>query len=390
LNDNHFFNEIKSNRPYKINKKHAPESREKSQIFESDDSLLNPNHSYSKSLNIQLTIPENEKKKVRNEKRASLIVLRNEESEMVSFTEENLIPNKIVSNKLVKNSATLKSANKQLFFLSTDNFLKAYDTSTKRIEKISLDTLKNHYLLKNIKLVQNKTICLNTENHFYFLTPNTSHFFSVEYKNKVVKHLENPYGVHDGGLLLYQSPDTVYLLGGFNTNMCEYYSTSNNHWKIISPLTKKRGHASASVVNHTYIFILFGGNMERVTLNTVERLDIRKASNKWEIFRVKNLTKTELQLVNHATIYHEKRIYIVGGYDGKNFSEGIYSMDIVSGCVKRENISIPEFSLNKCYCFSNEPVFSRNSSNGEEQFYCIDSNEKLHVFDIRKYIYEIY
>ncbi len=301
-----------------------------------------------------------------------------------------MIPNKIVANKFVKNSAPIKSANKLLFFMSSDCFLKAYNASTKIIEKISLDTLKNHNLLKNIKLTSNKAICVNSDNYFYFLTPNTSNFFSVENKNKGIKHLESPYGNHDGGLLLYHSPETLYLLGGFNTNVCEYYSTTNNHWKIISPLTKKRGHASACVVNHTYIFILFGGNMERVTLNTVERLDIRKASNKWEIFRVKNLTKTELQLVNHATIYHEKRIYIIGGYDGKNFSEGIYSMDIISGCVKRENITIPNFSLNKCYCFSNEPIFSHHGSNGEEQFYCVDSNEKLHVFDIKKYIYEIF
>jgi hypothetical protein len=130
--------------------------------------------------------------------------------------------------------------------------------------------------------------------------------------------------------------------------------------------------------------------MERVTLNTVERLDIRRASNKWEIFRIRNLTKIELQLVNHATIYHEKRIYIIGGFDGKNFSEGIYSMDIISGCVKRENIRIPEFSLYKNFCFSNEPGFCQYGSNGEELFYCIDSNEKLHVFNIRKSCYEIY
>jgi len=213
-----------------------------------------------------------------------------------------------------------------------------------------------------------------------------------------------------GNLVYLDLNNCIYCLGGINSKKCEIYRNDNvlflnnnlfnstkiqqNTWEALPDLNYSRQEFASSVINNS-IYVFFGfNNITNEDNNSIERLNVNH-NDFWEVIMYNVPDYINVSLSSHACAsVNSNEVFILGGYDGKAYKDTILSFDANSNTIHDTNYKIPDLRKNVQYHFYKESNFIKvnPTSYSEEKdpsFILIDSKEKVHLLNIKKFNYSI-
>jgi len=93
-----------------------------------------------------------------------------------------------------------------------------------------------------------------------------------------------------------------------------YLNEENLLWEDFPELNYARNYSSFFIHNEYYLYVFFGYNQYRGNLDSIEKIDLREAQNKWEIIKYENPSKLNLHMASMSVCYAGiDEIYLLGG-----------------------------------------------------------------------------
>jgi Kelch motif len=124
------------------------------------------------------------------------------------------------------------------------------------------------------------------------------------------------------------SDDTyVYLIGGCEgdkcKNDCYRYDSKTNLWSALSPMNRERSQAAAVYFNGK--LYVFGGYTSNRCLSSCEILTL--STNEWIISINGIQNELNIPRVGVGITVCKEKLYVIGGFDGRNFLKSIEVYD---------------------------------------------------------------
>ena len=168
-------------------------------------------------------------------------------------------------------------------------------------------------------------------------------------------------------------------------------------WEDFPSLNYARNYSCFFIHNEYYLYVFFGYNQYRGNLESVEKIDLREATNKWEIIKYQNPSKLNLHMSSMSVCYAGvDEIYILGGSVQDNPTDQILKYNFKQNAFFRTEMTIPGIRENDYFRFWEESTFipltsKGNATNADDEFTfgLIDARDKVHLFNIRNFRYNI-
>ena len=177
----------------------------------------------------------------------------------------------------------------------------------------------------------------------------------------------------------------------------DYLNEDKLLWEDFPELNYARNYSCFFLHNEYYLYVFFGYNQYRGNLDTIEKIDLREAKNKWEIIKYENPSKLNLHMASMGVCYAGvDEIYILGGSIQDNPTDQILKYNFKQNAFFKTEMTIPGFRENDYFRFWEEssfiPLTSKgNATNADDEFTfgLIDARDKVHLFNIRSFKYNI-
>ena len=176
-----------------------------------------------------------------------------------------------------------------------------------------------------------------------------------------------------------------------------YLNEENLLWEDFPELNYARNYSCFFIHNEYYLYVFFGYNQYRGNLDSIEKIDLREAQNKWEIIKYENPSKLNLHMASMSVCYAGiDEIYLLGGSIQDTPTDQILKYNFKQNAFFKTEMTIPGFSGNDYFRFWEEssfiPLTSKgNATNADDEFTfgLIDARDKVHLFNIRNFKYNI-
>ena len=108
--------------------------------------------------------------------------------------------------------------------------------------------------------------------------------------------------------------DKIYVIGGYNSNKCEYYDITNKIWKEMPDLTANERQRSMLFVDKNFLYCFMGLSQNGI-LDSVERINLENIDAGWENIIVDNCDDINLKFYGAGIIRKNQsnKIYFIGG-----------------------------------------------------------------------------
>ena len=177
----------------------------------------------------------------------------------------------------------------------------------------------------------------------------------------------------------------------------DYLNEDKLLWEDFPELNYARNYSCFFLHNEYYLYVFFGYNQYRGNLDTIEKIDLREAKNKWEIIKYENPSKLNLHMASMGVCYAGvDEIYLLGGSIQDNPTDQILKYNFKQNAFFKTAMTIPGFRENDYFRFWEEssfiPLTSKgNATNADDEFTfgLIDARDKVHLFNIRSFKYNI-
>ena len=177
----------------------------------------------------------------------------------------------------------------------------------------------------------------------------------------------------------------------------DYLNEDKLLWEDFPELNYARNYSCFFLHNEYYLYVFFGYNQYRGNLDTIEKIDLREAKNKWEIIKYENPSKLNLHMASMGVCYAGvDEIYLLGGSIQDNPTDQILKYNFKQNAFFKTEMTIPGFRENDYFRFWEEssfiPLTSKgNATNADDEltFGLIDARDKVHLFNIRSFKYNI-
>lgn len=173
-------------------------------------------------------------------------------------------------------------------------------------------------------------------------------FFEYKPTNHTLQRKEDmPEKKHSHSIIF--NNDYIYSVGGYKTGTCERFDTKTSKWVKLGNMISEERQKPLLHIQNTSLFAFFGFSKGNY-LMTIEKLNIRSKSGKWEIVPFKNTDNINVGRICSAVIPCDKdSIYIIGGKNSEILS------DILFFSFAKNTLSQNEFTLE-------EPSFFKEST----------------------------
>ena len=176
-----------------------------------------------------------------------------------------------------------------------------------------------------------------------------------------------------------------------------YLNEENLLWEDFPELNYARNYSSFFIHNEYYLYVFFGYNQYRGNLDSIEKIDLREAQNKWEVIKYENPSKLNLHMASMSVCYAGiDEIYLLGGSIQDTPTDQILKYNFKQNAFFKTEMTIPGFRENDYFRFWEEssfiPLTSKgNATNADDEFTfgLIDARDKVHLFNIRNFKYNI-
>ena len=177
----------------------------------------------------------------------------------------------------------------------------------------------------------------------------------------------------------------------------DYLNEDKLLWEDFPELNYARNYSCFFLHNEYYLYVFFGYNQYRGNLDTIEKIDLREVKNKWEIIKYENPSKLNLHMASMGVCYAGvDEIYLLGGSIQDNPTDQILKYNFKQNAFFKTEMTIPGFRENDYFRFWEEssfiPLTSKgNATNADDEFTfgLIDARDKVHLFNIRSFKYNI-
>ena len=177
----------------------------------------------------------------------------------------------------------------------------------------------------------------------------------------------------------------------------DYLKDDKLYWEEFPELNYARNYSCFYIHNDYYLYVFFGYNQYRGNLDTIEKIDLREPENKWQIIRYENPCKLDLHLASMSVCYAGvDEIYILGGSIHDTPTDQIIKYNFKQNAFFLTEMTIPGLRENEYFRFWEEssfvPLTSKgNATNADDEFTfgIIDARDKVHLYNIRNFKYNI-
>ena len=176
----------------------------------------------------------------------------------------------------------------------------------------------------------------------------------------------------------------------------DYTKDDKMKWDDFPSLNVARNYASFFVYNNNYLYVFFGYNQNRGYLDTIERIDLQ-APKAFEYVKYHNPKELDLKLNSMGVCFaNADEIYILGGTIRERFTDQILKYNFKQDTFFLTDFTIPSMHQNEYYRFWEESTFipltsKGNTANSDDAFTfgMIDARDKVHLFNIKTFKYNI-
>ena len=177
----------------------------------------------------------------------------------------------------------------------------------------------------------------------------------------------------------------------------DYLNEDKLLWEDFPELNYARNYSCFYIHNEYYLYAFFGYNQYRGNLDSIEKIDLREAGNKWEVIKYQNPSKLNLKLASMSVCYAGvDEIYVLGGSINDTPTDQILKYNFKQNAFFKTEMTIPGIRENDYFRFWEEssfiPLTSKgNATNADDEFTfgLIDARDKVHLFNIRNFKYNI-
>ena len=177
----------------------------------------------------------------------------------------------------------------------------------------------------------------------------------------------------------------------------DYLKDDKLYWEEFPELNYARNYSCFYIHNDYYLYVFFGYNQYRGNLDTIEKIDLREPENKWQIIKYQNPSKLDLHLASMSVCYAGvDEIYILGGSIHDTPTDQIIKYNFKQNAFFLTEMTIPGMRENDYFRFWEEssfvPLTSKgNATNADDEFTfgLIDARDKVHLYNIRNFKYNI-
>ena len=124
----------------------------------------------------------------------------------------------------------------------------------------------------------------------------------------------------------------IFVVGGFNSNKCEYYSMKNMKWEAMPDLNSEERQRPILVIHKNYLYA-FMGHTQYSILDSIERINISKlgsSSSKWEKVSISNPNGINMKFYGAGIYVKNNEVYFIGGKVGLDDEEKDFKNEIFS------------------------------------------------------------
>ena len=177
----------------------------------------------------------------------------------------------------------------------------------------------------------------------------------------------------------------------------DYLKDDKLYWEEFPELNYARNYSCFYIHNDYYLYVFFGYNQYRGNLDTIEKIDLREPENKWQIIKYENPSKLDLHLASMSVCYAGvDEIYILGGSIHDTPTDQIIKYNFKQNAFFLTEMTIPGIRENEYFRFLEESTFvpltsKGNATNTDDEFtfVLIDARDKVHLYNIRNFKYNI-
>ena len=170
----------------------------------------------------------------------------------------------------------------------------------------------------------------------------------------------------------------------------------NLKWEEFTPLNYARNYACFAVYNDTYLYVFFGYNQLKGYLNSIEKIDLKEPVQ-FDIIKYHNPKELDLHRNSMSCCFaNSDEIYILGGTIRDKPTDEIIKYNFKQETFYKTEMTIPGLNENEYFRFWEESTFSALSSQGyavnsddDFTFGLLDARDKVHLFNIRNFKYNI-
>ena len=185
----------------------------------------------------------------------------------------------------------------------------------------------------------------------------------------------------------------------FNTNELSdvnYLEDDQLLWDEFASLKIARHYACFFLHNETYLYVFMGYNQIKGYLDSIEKIDLKNPED-FELIKYENPKLLDLQRNSMSCCYaNQDEIYILGGCIRDKPTDEILKYNFKQNAFFKTEMKIPAFKENEYFRFWEEssfiPLTSKGNSNNSDDYFTfgiLDARDKVHLFNIRTFKYNI-
>ena len=151
----------------------------------------------------------------------------------------------------------------------------------------------------------------------------------------------------------------IYVIGGYNSNKCEFYDIANKSWKEMPNLIAKERQRSMLFIEKNFLYCFMGLNQNGI-LDTVERLNMENIEAGWENIIVDNCDNINLKFYGAGIkkMNQANKIFFIGGKKEKKNKEVVYKRSIYEFSFDDYKMVVSDFKIENDLEFVENKLFS--------------------------------
>ena len=155
----------------------------------------------------------------------------------------------------------------------------------------------------------------------------------------------------------------IYVIGGYNSNKCEYYDIENKKWNEMPNLIENERQRSMLFVEKNYLYCFMGLSQTGI-LDSVERIKLDNLEAGWESIIVVNSNHINLKFYGSGIIRmnQSNKIYFIGGKKENKKKETVFKRTIYEFSFDNYEVAVSDFKIENDLFFVENKLFNMDEN----------------------------
>ena len=155
----------------------------------------------------------------------------------------------------------------------------------------------------------------------------------------------------------------IYVIGGYNSNKCEYYDISSKTWNEMPDLVAKERQRPMLYIENNFLYCFMGLSQECI-LDSVERIALDNLEKGWESVIIDNAQEVNLKFYGAGIIKkaNTNKIIFIGGKKENKKKETVFKRSIYEFCFDDFKVSVSDFKIENDLYFVENKLYTMDAS----------------------------